>query len=55
MPGFGAPAEFLEGTNPLQMSQDFTAEHAETTEDKSEFLCALGVLCGEYATRRFEA
>jgi hypothetical protein len=41
------------GTNSLQMSQDFTAEHAEATEDKLEFLCALGVLCGEYVTRRF--
>jgi hypothetical protein len=55
MPRFGTLAEFLEGTNSLQMSQDSTAEHAQATEDKLEFLCALGVLCGEYATRRFEA
>jgi hypothetical protein len=55
MPRFGRPAELPDIPNSLQMSQDFAAEHAEATEDKLEFLCALGVLCGEYMTCRFEA
>jgi hypothetical protein len=37
MPRFGTPAEFLEGTNSLQMSQDSTAEHAEAAEKSWNF------------------